>query len=410
MIERSHCSGHRAERHAPGRTGCAWAALALMLLTVACGEPETGSTPPATVAQTVHETDLNTITLTPEAEARLGIETAPAEIREIEQVRVLGGEVVVPFEREITVTAPVPGTVMGPPGQAIPATGALVRRGTVILRLAFLPSSSDLSQAREQVDIAESNAETARREAARADSLVREAIITAREHELARAARISAEAELRAARSRLALLDGATAADSASLAAMPVVAPRDGVLWEVHVSQGQTVAASALLFEVIDLDPAWIRVPVYVGDVPTLARDRTARVRKLGASPVDRGVPGRPIAAPPSADPLAASAHVYYEVRNIDRAFRPHERVEVAIPRRDLDRGLVVPWAAIVFDVQGGSWVYEQVQPHVYARRRVEIRSVSGDHALLVRGPTPGAAVVTTGAAELFGTEFGTGK
>jgi multidrug efflux pump subunit AcrA (membrane-fusion protein) len=191
---------------------------------------------------------------------------------------------------------------------------------------------------------------------------------------------------------------------------MPVSAPRDGVLWEVWVSQGQTVASSALLFEVIDLDPVWVRVPVYVGDLATVSRDRPVRVRKLGVSPSDLGVAGRPIAAPPSADPLAASAHLFFEVRNSSRAFRPHERVEVAIPLRGLQSGLVVPWAAVVFDIQGGAWVYEQVQPHVFARRRVEIRHVANDLALLERGPAPGAAIVTAGAAELFGTEFGTGK
>jgi len=38
----------------------------------------------------------------------------------------------------------------------------------------------------------------------------------------------------------------------------------------------------------------------------------------------------------------------------------------------------------------------------------VEVSRIAGDRASLARGPAPGARVVTAGAAELFGTEFGT--
>jgi hypothetical protein len=65
---------------------------------------------------------------------------------------------------------------------------------------------------------------------------------------------------------------------------------------------------------------------------------------------------------------------------------------------------------AVPHDIHGGTWVYENIAPQQYARRRVEVRRVVKSLAVLVRGPTVGAKVVTAGAAELFGTEFGTGK
>jgi cobalt-zinc-cadmium efflux system membrane fusion protein len=40
----------------------------------------------------------------------------------------------------------------------------------------------------------------------------------------------------------------------------------------------------------------------------------------------------------------------------------------------------------------------------------VEVRRVVNSLAVLARGPAVGAKVVTAGAAEIFGTEFGTGK
>jgi hypothetical protein len=46
----------------------------------------------------------------------------------------------------------------------------------------------------------------------------------------------------------------------------------------------------------------------------------------------------------------------------------------------------------------------------VFVRHRVEIADVVADAAVLRQGPAPGTRVVTVGAAELFGTEFGAGK
>ncbi len=61
-------------------------------------------------------------------------------------------------------------------------------------------------------------------------------------------------------------------------------------------------------------------------------------------------------------------------------------------------------------DIYGGTWVYERTAEHVYVRRRVEVPYVVDGWAVLSAGPPAGAAVVTAGVAELFGTEFGFGK
>jgi hypothetical protein len=71
---------------------------------------------------------------------------------------------------------------------------------------------------------------------------------------------------------------------------------------------------------------------------------------------------------------------------------------------------LVVPWSAVIHDINGGTWVYEQTAPHTYSRRRIEVLYVRDRVAALRRGPAVGNSVVKTGAAELFGTEFGVGK
>ena len=100
----------------------------------------------------------------------------------------------------------------------------------------------------------------------------------------------------------------------------------------------------------------------------------------------------------------------FYEVANPDHILRLGQRVAVWLPMQGEEESLVVPWAAILHDVHGGQWVYEATAPQTYVRRRVQVARVAGHDAVLAVGPKPGVKVVTDGAAELFGTEFGPGK
>jgi hypothetical protein len=64
----------------------------------------------------------------------------------------------------------------------------------------------------------------------------------------------------------------------------------------------------------------------------------------------------------------------------------------------------------LLHDAFGGTWVYIVTQPRVYTRTRVVVADITGSLAVLSQGPAAGAQVVTDGAAELFGVEFGAGK
>ena len=104
-----------------------------------------------------------------------------------------------------------------------------------------------------------------------------------------------------------------------------------------------------------------------------------------------------------------ASVDLIYEVRGSGPALRPGERVTVALPLTTTERGLVVSDRAVLYDISGGTWVYEDRGEGVYARRRIEVARHTGNLVVVARGIEPGTKVVTAGAAELFGTEFGAG-
>jgi hypothetical protein len=72
-------------------------------------------------------------------------------------------------------------------------------------------------------------------------------------------------------------------------------------------------------------------------------------------------------------------------------------------------RQSVVPYAAILYDVEGGTWVYANPAPLTFVRERVAVERIEGERALLSDGPAVGAEVVTVGVSELYGAEFEVG-
>lgn len=364
-------------------SGCRWS-----------GSGPAKSAPPAKVANAPKEADLATITLTQRAEARLGIETAEVQRRAAPRTRSLGGELVVPSGRSIVISAPVAGSVQAGRG-SLPQAGAVVQRGQALMSLLPMPSATELAAA--EVRVA-----AARQRAQRAEQMLKIGAGSQRAKEEAEAELQVAEANAGAARPAG---DGA-----AKAAAIAVEAPQTGVIRAIHVGAGQSVAAGAALLQVDALDPLWVRVPVYSGDLADVEAGRPGRLRRLAAPPADRGREVLPATAPPSANPDAASSDLYFVLPNASGEFRPGEKVEISLVLRGGEEALVVPWSAVLHDIHGGAWVYETIGPHVFSRRRVEVLRVAGDLAVLKRGPAPGARVVSVGAAELFSTEFGTGK
>lgn len=323
--------------------------LALPLLTVACGDgkPAATAAKPATATPIAHEAELLKLTLTAEAEKRLGIATVRVGAGSAERVRATSGEIVVPASG----------------GDGVPVT-----------------SLSNLAQIGAQQ--------------AAADGEVMRAAAAAR---LARIAYDRADALVREEAGSVRARDEAAGALAAARAAEATAVAQRRLLGPAIASMGRQATL-------------WVRVPVFGTDVGAIARGRPASIRPLGSDQPARMA--RPVQAPPSANAVAGTVDLFYALDNRDRSWRIGQRVAVTLPLGGgaPDAGLMLPPGAILRDIYGGEWVYERTAPHDYLRRRVEIASSAGGQALVSRGLAPGAEIVTTGAAELFGTEFGAGK
>jgi RND family efflux transporter MFP subunit len=379
-----------------------------VLAAIGCGKKDTKPKPPASVQNAVTESQLTSVTLTADAVKRLGIVTVPVDSLSALPTRTVGGEIVVPPGLSLTVSAPVAGRVLAPESGAPPAAGARVAQGTVLLRLVPLPP--DLAQAERDHEVAAAKLRQAQSEAERTSKLYAERLVSERDHERARADLESARATAEAAQSQLRLVRGG--GGTGGLSALHISAPGAGIVRALHAAPGQTVAAGAPLAEVMRTDRLWVRVPVYAGDANRVRRGAPATVHGLGGPQTGPTIIASAIAAPPSADPNAASVDLYYEMRGGGQ-LRPGERVGVTLPLAAgsaNERGLAVPLTALVRDMSGGSWVYERADSVTFVRRRVEVARVANGYAILSIGPKRGTQVVTLGSAELFGTEFGAGK
>ena len=331
------------------------AALAVASLLACGGEPEkTKPEPPATV-KTVDEASLGTLVLSEEAVRRLGIETSPAAMQRVESWRIYGGELTWPGAADGHYEG---GAAAHPWLAALPPTD--------LLRVADQQLGAD-----GQLAAARLSAETARRALEWAEHRYSVQAGSRREVEDARAQAQLADAALRNAEARRALL---------------------GPAMELKNARPQRL---------------WIRVPVYGGDAALLREARQARVYRLGEPIAEAGRVARALPTAFSTGASGLSADLLFELAEPDPSLRPGERVAVAIAAGGERDALVVPRSALLHDYHGSTWVYRAKTPSSFERRRVEVLAMEDGHAALAGDVEPGMPIVSAGAAELFGAELG---
>jgi len=388
--------------------------IVLLIVFYSCGKNHQSadkSQPPAKVENAKKESELSTVTLSPKAEERLGIKISTVINRKLPGSLKLGGEIIAVPGNEVRIAAPVAGTVLKSEVGEIPIAGKFVKRGQEILRLLLLPPEKDLLGAREEVTVKQEQLEVAKAQSERAKQLLASKAISEKVFEEVQVELTRAKAALKTATARMNLLSG-TNLDAAARNASTLVleSPVEGVLQRIFVAPGQTVPPSTVLFEIASINPVWVRVPVYVGDLAKIDLQKDASIKPLGTGQDLLSLLARPVQGPPLSDARSASADLFFEISNNDRFFRIGQKVSVSLLQKSPEDSLVVPISAILYDINGGSWVYTKVAPHVYSRRRVEVSHIVNDFVVLARGLKVGDQVVVAGAAEIFGTEFGVGK
>jgi cobalt-zinc-cadmium efflux system membrane fusion protein len=391
--------------------------LGLMLFVSGCQKAAAVTTKPAApskVTNAVKEDKLSMVELTEAAETRLGIETASIEMKTLPRHRAFGGEVTLPTGATIIVSTPMTGRLQSPAGGKVPRAGtAVVEKQPVMVLLPLLSPAEKIALATQatdaegQIQQAQAVVEQRRIDLERAELQNQKGVGLKATLDTAKAQLIQSEKALEAATVRKNVLDTSMNGEgSAEQKPFLIESPQAGILRAMHVMPGEFVMAGSPLFEVLNVDTLWIRVPVYVGEVAEIATDQSAEVGELAARPGQTRAKAEPISAPPTATALSSTIDLYYQLPNPKGTLRPSQRVSVELPLVGDAEQRCVPWSAVVQDIHGGAWIYEKIADHKFVRRRVQVKQIVDQWAVLEQGPPVGTEIVKTGVAEVFGTEF----
>ncbi|HET8873317.1 MAG TPA: hypothetical protein VFM83_06485 [Gaiellaceae bacterium] len=96
------------------------------------------------------------------------------------------------------------------------------------------------------------------------------------------------------------------------------------------------------------------------------------------------------------------------ELNRVTLTAEAAKRLDVqTVAARSDGKRTVIPYAAVLYDPDGRTWTYTSPEQLVFVRKDINVDRIDGDSAILIAGPSPGTAVVTVGADELWGVEYG---
>ena len=336
------------------------------------------------------------VTLSAEALESLRLTYARAEERELLPSLEVPAEIVAVPDRRATVGPRVAGRVV----DVRVNVGDPVERGVPLVVL----ESDEVGRARADLIAARARAAVARRKLDRERGLLEDRITSRRAFEEAEGDQQVAEADLRAARTRLATF-GVTPSEPAprNPARVTLTSPMSGtvVMRSVHV--GQWARPSETLVEVVDLDELWLQASVYEREMRFVDVDQPVQV-EVRAFPgeVFRGTVAQ-VAG--TLDERTRSIGVRVVLPNPEHRLRPGMFATARIqgnPAHEPRRLLVIPRAALQ-EVLGHRSVFVKVGNGTFELRRVNTGERQGELVEILDGLSPGDEVVADGSFLLKG-------
>jgi RND family efflux transporter MFP subunit len=289
------------------------------------------------------------------------------------------------------VRAEIGGSVLGVKTEV----GDRVRQGQLLARIEQKTLRQQLASARSALRSAEEEREVAERQAARARRLVEVGAMSERDRELA-------ASEAAAARARVAEAAAAVAAAEEQLSTTIVRSPIDGVVSERAVSEGDVVAAGALLFTVID--PSSMRLVASVPSSELTALEVGTEVRFEVVGYEEKTFSGTIERIAPAVDPSTRQIDVYVSIPNVRGELIAGLFAEGRVAAR-AHEGLIVPLSAV--DLEGVRPTVVKIENGVARRVPVElgIRDDQREEVELTSGVKEGDLVLLGSARVAPGTE-----
>lgn len=176
---------------------------------------------------------------------------------------------------------------------------------------------------------------------------------------------------------------------------VPILAPGDGYIIEKNVTPGKSVDTSSVTFVVADLSRVWMLASVRQEDLGKLRSGQAATVSLAGQG--DRRWAGRITNLGQELDPSTRVMQVRIELDNRDNRLRPEMLANADLPVGRGRSTIVIPSDALQ-QVGDDTVVFVQTRPGRFSVRPVRIGEAADGKTPVLEGLRPGDAVVVRGS------------
>jgi membrane fusion protein, heavy metal efflux system len=333
--------------------------------------------------------------LNPEERQNIGLKTAPADLRPIEQVIKVAGVVRPHPDREAQVSSRVSGKVVG----LFFKVGDTVKKGQ---RLADIQSAE---MQKTQVDLiqAENKLTLAKAELDRVQGLVESKIAARKELIAAQNNYQAVQNEIQGLEQQLIILGLSESAvkkvrTEKAITTFPVVAPIGGVIAERNVVLGETVEPSKVIFKILDPSVVFIEGEAFEESLRELKVGQGVRIR-LSSYPEDVFA-GKISRFSPTIDPQKRTLRLWVEVANPSGKLKPNLFSEMNIIVGGGQEVLAIPLEALITS-EAENFVFVE-EKGTFRRVDVVLGARDDRFVEVKKGLLPGDKVVTDGKQQIY--------
>ncbi|HEU5075019.1 MAG TPA: efflux RND transporter periplasmic adaptor subunit [Polyangiaceae bacterium] len=339
------------------------------------------------------------ITFLKETQWKIPFHTAWSEVRELKTALEFAATVETAASDQLTLGAPISGRFFHDQKAAL-AVGRRVAKGEVLGRIAPNVEGEDFTRLESSVEEARLQKQQVEAEIERVTPLVEQGLLPER-----RSIELRNELSVQQARLRAAQLRVSRVIAPGGLSGLPIRAALDGLLSDVLVSNGEPVAAGAVLLRLAGTHHVWLRSRFVARPRPALTGAVPVAVRLSDGRRIDLKDSARFMSAEPSVDPQTRLATWVVDVAgssapDLEAGLQPGTSVVLQVRAGTPRKVLAVPREAVV-EIATQPYVFVQSGGESFFKRRVEVGATDGEWTEIRSGIAEGERVVTEGGFDV---------